>query len=240
MSEEMQVNLAEYDKGNMFGPGGRIYSLMYAREATENGSLAIGIEAKDGVVLLAEKRVRKLVKSESVKRVSEVDDHIGMVSSGMLGDARKLLNIARVVAQNNRALYDEPIEVKSLAKTLCDEMQHYTQVVGVRPFGAALLIAGVCDGESYLIQTDVSGTLLVCQATAIGGGNKEAMHILEEHYDENMTLEQATIFGLEILHNVVENINLDNVSVAFVENKTEMLRVLDSGEIRLFIDRMEG
>ncbi len=39
-------------------------------------------------------------------------------------------------------------------------MQTYTQFGGARPYGTALLIAGISDGEMRLFETDPSGTLL--------------------------------------------------------------------------------
>jgi len=62
------------------------------------------------------------------------------VGSGLVADARSLVDRGRVEAQINRVVYDEPIGVEVLAKKICDFKQTYTQFGGVRPFGTALLI----------------------------------------------------------------------------------------------------
>ena len=48
------------------------------------------------------------------------------------------------------------MDVEALAKKLCDHMQTYTQFGGARPYGTALLIAGISDGECRLFETDPS------------------------------------------------------------------------------------
>ena len=48
--------------------------------------------------------------------------------------------------------YDEELAVASLVKKLCDFKQSYTQYGGVRPFGTAMLIAGI-DASGPHLQT---------------------------------------------------------------------------------------
>ncbi len=174
-----------YDRAiTVFSPDGRLYQVEYAREAVKRGTTAVGIKAKDGVVLIVDKRVSsKLLEASSIEKIFKIDEHIGVASSGLVGDARSLVDRARIECQINRVSYDEPIEVEALAKKLCDHMQTLTQYGGIRPYGTALLIAGVSDGECRLFETDPSGTLLEYKATGIGIGRPAAMKVFEEEYN---------------------------------------------------------
>ena len=174
-----------YDRAiTVFSPDGRLYQVEYAREAVKRGTTAVGIKAKDGVVLIVDKRVSsKLLEASSIEKIFKIDEHIGVASSGLVGDARALVDRARVECQINRVSYDEPIEVEALSKKLCDHMQSLTQYGGIRPYGTALLIAGVSDGEFRLFETDPSGTLLEYKATGIGIGRPAAMKVFEEEYN---------------------------------------------------------
>jgi 20S proteasome subunit alpha 5 len=60
-----------------------------------------------------------------------------------------------------------------------------------RPFGVAILVAGVDETGPKLYQMDPSGTYLEWQARAIGSGGDTAMSTLKEAYHQNMTLAEA-------------------------------------------------
>ena len=117
-----------YDRAiTMFSPDGRLYQVEYAREAVKRGTTAVGIKCKSGVVLLVDKRVNsRLLEPSSIEKIFKIDEHIGVASSGLVGDARILVDRARVESQINRVSYGEPIDVQTLAKKLCDHMQTYT------------------------------------------------------------------------------------------------------------------
>jgi proteasome alpha subunit len=128
-----------YDRAiTVFSPDGRLYQVEYAREAVKRGTTAVGIKAKDGVVLIVDKRVSsKLLEPSSIEKIFKIDEHIGVASSGLVGDARALVDRARIECQINRVSYNEAIDVETLAKKLCDHMQTYTMFGGARPYGTA-------------------------------------------------------------------------------------------------------
>ena len=95
-----------------------------------------------------------LVEPGSIEKIFEIDNHIGCATSGLVADARALIDRARVDAQINEITYNEKIPVKTLVKRICDFKQTYTQYGGVRPFGTALLVAGVDDIGPQLFSTD--------------------------------------------------------------------------------------
>ena len=56
-----------YDsRTTIFSPEGRLYQVEYAMEAIGNAGSAVGILAKDGVVLAAEKRITSKVSPAGV------------------------------------------------------------------------------------------------------------------------------------------------------------------------------
>ena len=110
---------AGYDRAiTIFSPDGRLYQVEYALETVRRGSLAVGLITKDGVVLAVEEKGRKLQTGESVVKMFQIDDHIGAVGAGYIPDARIQVDNARVIAQSNRLVYDEPVEIESVAKEL--------------------------------------------------------------------------------------------------------------------------
>lgn len=227
-----------YDRAiTVFSPDGRLFQVEYAREAVKRGTTAIGIKAKDGVVLLVDKRLTsRLLEGGSVEKIFRIDDHIGAATSGLVADARVLIDKGRVEAQVNKIIYDEEIDVQTLAKKICDFKQAYTQIGGLRPFGTALLIGGVYNGGNYLLETDPSGALLEYKATAIGSGRTIVTEMFEEMYEEDITLEEALLLGLEALYRVTEgNIDVSTVDAGLAESEKKQFRILSADELEPYI-----
>ena len=114
----MYLTRSEYDRGvNTFSPEGRLFQVEYAIEAIKLGSTAVGIQTKEGCVLAVEKRLTSpLLDPASVEKIAEIDVHIGAAMSGLVADARTLVDHARVEAQNHTFTYDEPIGVEALTQ----------------------------------------------------------------------------------------------------------------------------
>ncbi len=197
----MQPAQMAYDRAiTVFSPDGRLFQVEYARAAVKRGTTTIGIKFKDGVLLMADKRIRsRLLEPKSMEKIFIIDDHIGCASSGLVGDARVLVDYARLVAQIERVTYGEDILVEHLVKRISDYKQQYTQYGGVRPFGASLLIAGVDEKGIYLMETDPSGTIMGYKADCIGGGRDVVMELFEKEYREDMNFEEALMLGLKAI-----------------------------------------
>ncbi|MFA4849701.1 MAG: archaeal proteasome endopeptidase complex subunit alpha [Methanoregula sp.] len=231
-----------YDRAiTVFSPDGRLYQVEYAREAVKRGTTAVGIKAKDGVVLIVDKRVSsKLLEASSIEKIFKIDEHIGVASSGLVGDARALVDRARVECQINRVSYDEPIEVEALSKKLCDHMQTLTQYGGIRPYGTALLIAGVSDGDCRLFETDPSGTLLEYKATGIGIGRPAAMKVFEEEYKPEIEIKDAILLGLKALHSATEGkFDMDTVEIGVTWRETALFKKMSREEVAVYVEQFK-
>jgi 20S proteasome subunit alpha 5 len=198
----------------------------YAIEAIKLGSTAVGIQTKDGCVLAVEKRLSSpLLDPASVEKIAEIDFHIGAAMSGLVADARTLVEHARVEAQNHRFTYAEPIGVEALTQAVCDLALSFgeggdgdSEKRMSRPFGVALLLVGWDElNGSQLFFSDPSGTFVRYKAKAIGAGSEGAQSNLEESYSETMTLEETEELALSTLKQVMEEkISTDNIELARV------------------------
>ncbi|KAI8544763.1 hypothetical protein RHMOL_Rhmol08G0320200 [Rhododendron molle] len=212
----------EYDRGvNTFSPEGRLFQVEYAIEAIKLGSTAIGLKTKEGVVLAVEKRITSpLLEPSSVEKIMEIDDHIGCAMSGLIADARTLVEHARVETQNHRFSYGEPMTVESTTQALCDLALRFgegDEESMSRPFGVSLLIAGHDENGPSLYYTDPSGTFWQCNAKAIGSGSEGADSSLQEQYNKDITLKEAETIALSILKQVMEEkVTPNNVDIAKV------------------------
>lgn len=209
-----------YDRGStVFSPDGRLFQVEYAREAVKKGSTTIGVKFKDGVMLIVDRRVAsKLLEPKSTEKIHEIDDYIGCATSGLVADARILVDEARKQAQIHRVNFGENIGVEMLVKKICDHEQNFTQYGGVRPFGTALLVAGSDDLGAHLFETDPSGALVAYKATGIGSGRPAVMEIFEKEFKDDMSFEDAARLGLKGLSAAVEDkLKSDSVEIGVAE-----------------------
>ncbi|MFC7075745.1 archaeal proteasome endopeptidase complex subunit alpha [Haloarcula halophila] len=223
-----------YDRGiTIFSPDGRLYQVEYAREAVKRGTASVGVRTADGVVLAADRRARSpLIERDSIEKIHEIDDHVGIASAGHVADARQLIDVARRQAQVNRLRYDEPASVESLTKEITDYIQQYTQTGGARPFGVALLVGGIENGEPRLFETDPSGTPYEWQAVAIGGSREDIQTYLEEEYTDEMDLEAGVELALRSLASVNDDgLDATGVDIATIDVETEQFTKLEEDDI---------
>ncbi|HEU4984496.1 MAG TPA: archaeal proteasome endopeptidase complex subunit alpha [Nitrososphaera sp.] len=227
---------AGYDRAiTVFSPDGRLYQVEYAIETVRRGTLAIGIKAKDGVVLAVEEKTRKLQINNVTQKIFQVDDHIGVAAAGYIPDARTQVDHARFFAQSNRLIYDEPVDVEGVAKNIADMAQQFTQYAGVRPFGVALLLAGVDKNGANLFLTDPSGTYIGYDAMAIGAGSDQVTDFLEKSYKQDISLAEAASLAIESIYLVSEDkSSIKHLKMAIIDNKTKAMRKVEDEELEKY------
>merc|ERR1712110_788429 len=160
----MFLTRSEYDRGvNTFSPEGRLFQVEYAIEAIKLGSTAIGLQTSEGVVLAVEKRVTSpLIEASSIEKIMEVDKHIACAMSGLIADSKTLIDKARVEAQNHWFTYNETMNIESVTQAVSNLALQFgdddaEKGAMSRPFGVALLFAGVDEKGPRLFHMDPLG-----------------------------------------------------------------------------------
>jgi proteasome alpha subunit len=226
-----------YDRAiTVFSPDGRLFQVEYAKEAVRRGATAIGLLSEEGVILVAHKSiVSNLLVSESMRKIFKIDNHIAATASGLVADARRLVDMARLESQKHRLTYDEAISVEAVARHLSDTMQVYTQYGGIRPFGVSLLIAGI-DGEPKLFEAEPSGALTGFKADAIGSGKKEVDEFFEKEYRDGMGIDEGINLALKALKKTTEEkLRTENIDIAFISKKTKKFHMLNDEEVNKYL-----
>ncbi len=236
----MQPGQMAYDRAiTVFSPDGRLFQVEYARVAVTRGTTTAGLKFKDGIVLMADKKIAsKLMEASSVEKIFQIDEHVGCATSGLVADARVLVDYARIVSQINKVTYDEKISVDLLVKKICDYKQNYTQYGGVRPFGTALLVAGVDNQGNHLFETDPSGALVSYKAGSIGSGRNTVMELFEERFEVDMPMDTAILLGLEGLSKSTED-KLDDEAVEIgIVRKGEKFKRFTNEEVASYLEKV--
>lgn len=221
MPIDMQHQAMGYDRtATMFSPEGHLLQVEYAEKTVRLGSASIGMVCSDGVLLLADKRIKdKLVVHQSANKIYEIDSHIIASVAGIVSDARVLIEKAQVVSQQHRITYDSPIEPELIIKEVSNIKQQFTQYGGARPFGVSLMIAGINDGKAELYTSDITGNYFSYHANAIGENDEKIREKLREEYKKDLTIKKGAKLAFEILKGVQEkNFNQEQLELVFIKN----------------------
>ena len=239
MQQPMPHQLMGYDRAiTMFSPDGRLLQVEYAKKTVRQGSTAIGMMCKDGVLLITDKRiVDSLVVPEAVEKVFEIDDHIAATASGILSDARILAERAQLRAQQNRVSYDSPIDMLTIVKDIANLKQICTQSGGLRPFGVSLLIGGVDETGPKLFETDPTGIYFQYKATVIGEGEAEIEGLLKKEYREDMTIQEGLKLGIKSLSKFLDkDFKIERIDGVFISTQDKKVTKIKRKDIEKYID----
>ena len=227
-----------------YSPEGRLFQVEYAIEAVKLGSTAIGIQTSEGVILAVEKRITSpLMEPTSIEKIVEIDTHIACTFSGLAADSKTLIDRARVESQNHWFTYDEKMPVESVAQAVSNLAIQFGDSdddsgVMSRPFGVAILFAGIDESGPQLFHMDPSGTYLQWDGKAIGSGSEGAQQSLQEVFHKSMTMAEATKAAFTILKQVMEEkLNETNVEAARV-TKDGALQMIKGKELEEIIKEL--
>lgn len=153
------------------------------------GATALGIVAKDGVVLASEKRLSYggYILSRKVKKVFRIADRIGFACAGLIADMQSLANLIKAEVKLRELELGGPITVRSAAK-LTSSILAYRRLY---PLLTEVVVGGY-DHEGYsLYILDPLGVVLQDEYAAVGSGAEVAIGILETGYRKELTLDEA-------------------------------------------------
>ncbi|NVM35116.1 MAG: archaeal proteasome endopeptidase complex subunit alpha [Candidatus Lokiarchaeota archaeon] len=230
-----------YDRAlTVFSPEGRLYQVEYALEAVRRGTLAVAVKSKDDVCIAAQIKVPSiLMDADSIDKIFQVDDHIGVAISGLHADSRALINYSRVQAQSFRLTYDEPVRLNMLAKSIADLCQMYSQYGGIRPFGCALFFMAIDASGTQIYTTSPSGIYRSFKSYAIGTGESAAREYLIENYKDEMTFDELINFTLKtIKESIDEDATKENIRLAYIKSEDKKFHMCNKEEVEEFLSKL--
>ena len=232
MNRNVMMASRGYDMTHtMYSPDGRIYQVEYAIETVKRGAIAIGLQSKDGARIAVEEKTRDLQVEDITQKIFQVDDHIGIAAAGYIPDARILVDNARFFSQSNKLTYDESVDIETVAKHLADQAHQFTQYSGVRPFGVALIIAGVDKKGARIFVTDPSGTYVPYAAVAIGGDSDEVTDFLEKNYKKEMSMDDAMSLAISAINLKSDENDVKDIRMSRIKTDTKLFEKVSNEEL---------
>jgi len=220
-----------------FSPTGKLGQIDNALAAVADGVPALGIKAKDGVVIATEKKVpNALVDETTVRKVENLGVDTGMVYAGMPADYRVLLRRGQKASQKYYTVHREQIPVSQIVREQAAVMQEFTQSGGVRPFVISLMIACYDDNGPQLFQVDPSGTYFGWKASAIGKNHTNAKSFLEKRWSDDINVDDAIHTAILTLKEGFEGaLTAENIEIGVVREDRKF-RVLSVAEVKDYLE----
>lgn len=166
----------------------------------------------------------KLVDASSVSSIHKITRNIGMLVTGLHGDARSLVQKARSEAAEFRFKFGYDIPPDFLARVLADQAQVYTQHAYMRPLGVIPIIIGIDEERGpQLFKVDPAGYYVGYRATAAGAKDQEATSWLEKRHKageggmSRLSYEETLQMAIESLQHVLaEDLKASEIEVGVV------------------------
>ena len=141
------------------------------------------------------------------KRIFTVDRHVGIAVSGLLADAKSVVDHGASEAKKYRSQYDQPIPLKTLKDRIAMYMHAYTLYSAVRPFGASLLLASWNqDDGPELYGIEPSGSVLGYFGCSIGKAKQAAKTELEKLNSKDILCKDLLKEAAKIIYSVHDEI----------------------------------
>lgn len=145
-------------------------------------------------------KLSKMIVEGSNRRILSVNKNSGICVSGMIADARQIVNHGRDEASRYYDFYGGVMPGQVLCDRIAGLMHMYTLSWQVRPFGASVLIASYTDDGPQLHAVDPSGLSYRYFATAVGKGKNGAKSQLEKLDLTALTAREAVTEAAKVIY----------------------------------------
>lgn len=142
----------------------------------------------------------------------------------------------------SKMTYGRPIPLERIVAQIGDRAQTSTQMLGKRPYGVGLLVAGVDETGTHLFEFQPSGMTQEMVACAIGARSQMARTYLERHLAEfeNASRDELIKHGLRALKESLgqdKELTVENASLGVTgfasdgKRRIETFKLFDGTEI---------
>lgn len=159
-------------------------------ERIMKGTTTIAVVCADGVVIGADSRATMdnyIASSEAIK-VFKIDDNLGMLIAGSVGDANylvKMLKTQNEFYKMNEGKSLSPSSASSLLSLVLQENKF-------TPFYVGLIVAGLNKNVPEVYSIDaIGGSIKESRFTSVGSGMMSAMGYLDSVYSPNFTTQDG-------------------------------------------------
>lgn len=231
--------MAKKRKLKDFTPEETLIQVQYASRAAKRGNLIIAIKSKDNVCLLIHtNKPLNLSEINSNIELYQIDQHLGVIYSGLQGDARVLIDYSRVQAQSYKLNHNDLIPVQKIVKKIAKIYQNATQFENIRVIGCSLLFIGIDSFGPQIYHITPSGVFKSFSACAFGNQEMKAREYLLYYYEADLPFNDLVNLALRALNaSIYEMLTKENLNLAYIKSKNKTFKICTKDEINHFLNQ---
>src|ERR1017187_4190130 len=158
-------------------------------KAEYHGTTTVGLVCSDGVILATDTRVTAggFIAHKRGKKLLQVSDNLAVTISGGVADAQNVIDTLKYYSRSYQIEKGVPLPVKSAARIVSNILfssRYY-------PYIAVVIVGGYDKVGGSIYNLDFFGSILKENVTSTGSGSPVALGVLEEGYQQGMTVAKA-------------------------------------------------
>ena len=199
------------------------------------GATAIGVRAREGVILATDRRMSYggFVMSRNARKVYKINERAAAAFAGLYGDIGGLFRILQAEIRYHELTTKTPLTLMGMAKRLSTILYSYR----FYPFYVEVLLGGIeKDGKPGLYVLDSLGSITEEPYAAIGSGATIALGTLESEYREDLDVGEAEKLALKAARSAIgrDAMSGDGIDVVVITSrgsneKTIWLKLVEAG-----------
>ena len=168
----------------------------------ETGTTTVGIVAKEGVVLAADRRATAgtMIAHKRTRKVYRLDANLGLTTAGLVGDLQQIARYVTAEVELYKLKRNTPMPVESCATLTANIL------AGRRyfPYWVQLVIGGVDRKGGAVYSLDLAGGSLPDKFVSTGSGSPYVYGVLEDHYRDDIQIGPATDLAIRGVHTAMK------------------------------------
>jgi proteasome beta subunit len=224
------------DHSNVFGPElGEFPETERRAEASpdeemKTGTTTVGLKTSEGVVLATDMRASMgyMVSSKDVQKVEQIHPTGALTIAGSVSAAQSLIRSLKAETSLYETRRGQDMSMQALATLLANFLRSGAFFV-VQP-----ILGGFDEEGPHVYSMDALGGMSEEDYTVTGSGSQYALGVLEQHYEEDLSVEEAKTVAAKAIQSAVERdlASGNGINVAVVtEDGVEITRHKDIAEV---------
>jgi len=167
---------------------------------TKTGTTTVGIKTADGVVMATDMRASLggMVSSKDVQKVEEIHPRGALTIAGSVSAAQNLISTLKAETSLYETRRGDDMSMEALS-TLTGNLLRTGAFFIVQP-----ILGGVDDEGSHVYSIDALGGTTEEEYTVTGSGSQYALGVLEQEYNEDLSIDEATTVAAKAIQSAVE------------------------------------